>query len=93
MEYKSRGDKDKILSFEDYFKTIRQYLRNMKNNQKIHGEWKIQLIMWINFISSFDTGQIRTKKKCSKSNNVEIIMGIETDHNIKELFESFFKRY
>ena len=29
----------------------------------------------------------------SKSDNVEIIMGIETDNIIKELFESFLKRY
>ena len=47
----------------------------MINNHKTHGEWKIQLILRINFISSLDTGEFRTMQ--SKSNNVEIIMGIE----------------
>ena len=29
----------------------------------------------------------------SKSDNIEIMMGTETDNIIKELFESFLKRY
>ena len=29
----------------------------------------------------------------SKNNNVEIMMGTETDHIINELFESFLKKY
>ena len=45
--------------------------------------------MKINFISSLDTGEIRTM--CSKSDNVEITMGSETDDIIKEFFESFLK--
>ena len=45
--------------------------------------------MQINFISSLDPGEIRTMD--SKSDNVEITMGNETDDIIKELFESFFK--
>ena len=55
------------------------------------GEWKIQLAMQISFISSLDTGEIRTMD--SKSDNVEIMMGIETDDIINELFKSFFKKY
>ena len=47
--------------------------------------------MQINFISSLDPGEIRTID--SKSDNVEITMGSETDDIIKELFESFFKKY
>ena len=43
LEYESRGEKHKNLSPEDYFDLIRPYLRNMKNNHKTHGEWKIQL--------------------------------------------------
>ena len=47
---------------------IRPYLRDMINNHKaplegfldsdLHGEWKIQLAMQINFISSLETGEI-----------------------------------
>ena len=91
IEYESRGDKDKNLSLEDYLDIIRPFLRDMINNHKTHGEWKIQLIMRIDFISSLDTGEFHTMH--SKSNNVEIMMGTETDDIINELFESFFKKY
>ena len=37
----------------------------------IYGEWKIQLTMQINFISSLDTGEIQTID--SKSKKVEIL--------------------
>ena len=47
--------------------------------------------MQITFISSLDTGEFRIMN--SKSDNVEIMMGIETDDIINELFESFFKKY
>ena len=57
----------------------------------LFGEWKIQLTMQINFVSSLDPGKNRIMD--SKSDNVEIIMGIETDNIIKELFESFLKRF
>ena len=63
----------------------------MINNHKTHGEWKIQLIMQINFISSLDTKEFRIMH--SKSDNVKIMTGIETDDIINELFESFLKRY
>ena len=47
--------------------------------------------MQINFISSLDTRGIRTTD--SKSDNEEITMGNKADDIIKELFESFKKRY
>ena len=58
MEYESRGDKDKNLSPKDYLDIIRPYLRDMVNNHKTHGEWKIQLTMQITFISSLDTIEV-----------------------------------
>ena len=105
IEYESRGDKDKRLSVSEYLYMIIPYLENMINNYKapirdsngiiieddLSGEWKIQLTMQISFISSLDTGEIRTID--SKSDNVEITMGNEADDIIKELFESFKKRY
>ena len=45
MEYESRGDKHKNLSLEGYFNIIRPFLRDMINNHKDRGEWKIQLTM------------------------------------------------
>ena len=91
IEYESRGDKDKNLSLEDYLDIIRPFLRDMINNHKTHGECKIQLTMQITFISSLGTGEFHIMH--SKSNNVEIMMGTETDDIINELFESFLKKY
>ena len=88
MEYENRGDKDKNLLINDYFYIIRPFLRDMINN---HGEWKIQLIIRINLISSLDTREFRIMH--SKRDNVEIMMGIETDDIINELLEFFSKRY
>ena len=54
-------------------------------------EWKIQLTMQVNFISSKHSEEIRTMS--TKSDNIEIIMGSETDGIIKGPFKSFLLRY
>ena len=51
-------------------------------------EWKIQLTMAINFISSRDSDETRTK-----SNDVKIMMCSETNEIIEELFKSFLQKY
>ena len=59
-------------------------LRNLSGktiDDDIFGEWKIQLTMRINFISSLDPGEMRTMD--SKSKNVEILMGDKTDDIIE----------
>ena len=71
MEYESKGDRDKNLSLEGYFNIIRPYLRDMTGNHKPHGEWKIQLSMIINFISSLDTDEFRTMHTKSDNRNYE----------------------
>ena len=47
--------------------------------------------MQINFISSLDTDEFRIMS--TKSNNVEIMMGTETDDIINELFKSFLEKH
>ena len=47
--------------------------------------------MIINFISSKDSDEIRTMY--TKSNNIEIMMGNETDEIIEELFKSLLQNY
>ena len=47
--------------------------------------------MEITFISSLDTGEFHIMD--SKSDNVKIMTGIETNGIINELFESFFGKY
>ena len=90
MEYESRGDKEKNLSLEDYLNIIKPFLKDIINNHKTYGEWKIQLIMQINVISPLDIDEFRIMY--SKSNNAKIMEGTETDDNINELFESFLKK-
>ena len=58
--YESRGDKDKKLSIEQYLDMIKPYLSDLINENKAieisSNEWKIQINMHINFVSSNDTG-------------------------------------
>ena len=92
IQYESRGDNDDDnLSLEEYLDIIRPYLRDMINNHKAQGEWKIQLVMKIKFISSLDDDEFR--EMYTKSDNVEIMSGTETSDVINELFKSFFRRY
>ena len=66
------------------------YLRDQINDHKSK-EWKIQINMHVNFISSKDTGETRTI--CVWSDNEKIRSGNETDDIIKELFKSFLNNY
>ena len=47
--------------------------------------------MKINFISSKDSNETRSMH--TKSDNIEIMIGNETDGIIKNLFESLFQKY
>ena len=63
----------------------------MIDNHKAHSEWKIQLVMKINFISSLGTDEFREMH--TKSDNIEIMNGTETSDAINELFKTFLRRY
>ena len=89
--YESKGNNDDNLSLEEYLNIIRPYLRDMVDNQKAHSEWKVQLVMRIIFVSSFDNN--KTHIMHTKNNNIEIMKGIETNDAINELFNSFLTRY
>ena len=91
IEYKSNGDKDQTLSIEDYLDEIKPYLSDIINDHKTQGEWKIHLIMAINFFSSKDSEETRTMY--NPSDNIEVIMGVETDKIIEDLFDSFLQQY
>ena len=60
--YESRGDKDKRLSVEQYLDMIKPYLSDLINENKAietsSNEWKIQLNIHANFVSSNDTGEV-----------------------------------
>ena len=87
---------------------VKPYLSDIINNHKTHGECrihsgntitkrktqsecKIQLTTAINFISSKDSDETRTMH--AKSDNVEIMIGSDTNEIIGELFRSLLQRY
>ena len=63
----------------------------MIDNHKARGEWKIQLIMRIIFVSFIDSNETRVMH--TKSDNTTIMSGIETDDGNNELFDTFRRRY
>ena len=71
------------------------YLQDILNDQKTNSnnsnEWKIQIDMHVNFVSSNDTGETRTSFVWS--NREEIRLGNETDDTIKGLINSFLNEY
>ena len=104
----SNADKGKNLSIKKYLNMIKPYLSDIINDHKTQGklrihsgnkiiehktqsELKIELTVAINFISSKHFDETRTIH--TKSNNVEIMTGSETDQIIDEPFGSFLQNY
>ena len=91
MLYESRGDKGAKLALYEYFDKIKPYLKDMIDDYKSKGEWKVQITMRIIFISFIDKNETRVMH--AKSDNVEIMNGTDTSDAINELINSFMKRY
>ena len=91
MLYESRGDKDAKLALYGYFDKIKPYLKDMIDDYKSKGEWKIQIPMIIIFISFIDKNE--TQVMHTKIDNVEIMNGTDTSDAINEVIDSFMKRY
>ena len=90
IQYESKGDK--VLTIEEYLSMIEPYLVDMINDYKNQSEWKIQLTVGINFISSkpdFD----ETRTMYTKSINVEIMTSCDTNEVIEVLFGSLLRKY
>ena len=71
---------------------IEKYLRELINAYKNEGEWKIQLITEINFIS-LKPGSDEMHVMYTRSDNEEFVNGHDTDEVIKSLFKSFLQRF
>ena len=108
IKYESKWDKDKFLSIKEDLHMIRPYLSDITNDHKtqrewkVHSgntvidyktqsEWKIQLTIKINLVSSNDSDETRTVH--TNSDNIEIMMGSETDEVIKEFFKPLLEKY
>ena len=90
IEYETKGDENKNLSPEECLNIIRPYLSDIINDHKTQSEWKTQLTMQINFISSKDSAETRTMH--TKSHNREIMMGNERDEISKKVFDSLLQK-
>ena len=89
-QYENKGDR--ILSIQEYLTLIEKYLRELINQHKNEGEWKIQLIAEINFIS-LKPGSDETRIMYMRSDNEEFMNGSDTNEVIKLLFRSFLQKY
>ena len=89
--YESRGDNDGRLSIDEYFNIIKPSLKDLIDDHKSKGEWKIQLSMRVIFVSFTNANE--THEMYSKSDNVKIMSGIETEDIINELVNTFHKTY
>ena len=77
--------KIKKLTIKEYLNMIRPYLVDMINDRKNQSGWKIQLSAEMNFISSKPDSD-ETRIMHTKSYNIEIMIGGDTDEVIEELF-------
>ena len=80
--YESRGSQY-YDSLEEYLSKIRPYLEKMIRNYISISEWKIQLAISIQFISSRNPEQFRIRH--SNSENIEIMTGSDIDDAVNNL--------
>ena len=63
----------------------------MEEDLRAFGEWKINLTLKFNFMSSKNSGESQPMQ--SKSDNIEIMIGSNTNKIINKLFSSLSTRY
>ena len=90
VQYETKGDK--IVTLKEYLALIENYLRELINYYKNKGEWEIQLIAEISFIS-LKPGSDETRIMHTGSDNIEILISDNNDDVIEELFKSFTQKY
>ena len=90
VQYESKVDK--ILALKEYLNLIEKYLKELIEEYKLKGEWKVQLTIEVNFIS-LKLGSDETRIMYTRSDNVEIMFGDDNDDIIEQLFESLLQKY
>ena len=90
VKYESKGDK--ILTLKEYLALIERYLRELIEEYKLKGEWKVQLIAEINFIS-LKLGSDEIRIMHTGSDNIEITISKDNYEIIEDLFKSFLQKY
>ena len=70
----------------------RKVFKRLIEEYKLKGEWKIQLAIEINFIS-LNPGSSETRTMYTRSDNIEIMFGDDSDDFIEQLFRSLLRKY
>ena len=99
IQYESKGNKDKILTINEYLDMIRPYLSDIINVHKTQGEWKIysgntiikhetpsEWKIQLTMAINFISSKLdsdETRNMRAKRNNAEIIMASVTDEIIE----------
>ena len=72
---------------KEYLNLIEKYLKELIEEYKLKGEWKVQLTIEVNFIS-LKLGFDKTRIMYTRRDNVEIMFGDDNNDIIEQLFES-----
>ena len=88
--YESRGSKY-YESLEEYLSKIKPYLENMIRNYISIGEWKMQLTISVQFISSRNPEQFCIRH--SNSKNIEIMTGSDINEAVNGLLITLKENY
>ena len=91
VKYESNGKKDRSLSITLYFLKVEPFLYDLTDFYQTVGEWKIQLSMQVNFIA--DNYDKKGLILHTKSDNVEIMRGIDTKTIVTKLYDTLKQRY
>ena len=76
---------------KEYLALIEKYLRELIEEYKLKGEWKVQLTIEVNFIS-LKPGSDETCIMYTRCDNVEMF-GDDNDGIIEQLYESLLQKY
>ena len=80
-----------MLPIYESFDKTKPDLKDMIDDYKSKGEWRIQLVMRMIFVSFIDKNE--TQVMHTKSDNVKFMNSTDTSDAISELIEYFAKRY
>ena len=90
LEYMSNGNN--LLSFDECLELIKPYLNDLINVYKAKGEWKLQLLVEISFVSQ-KPGSDETRVMYTRSFCEEILSGSETEEIMEKLIMHLLQKY
>ena len=73
---------------KEYLNLIEKYLKELIEEYKLKGEWKVQLTIEVNFIS-LKPGSGESRIMYTRSDNVEIMFGDDND----DIMNNFLNHY